>query len=201
MWKNKVVSETYEPGSVFKVVTASSALEEKTMSLESTFDCPGYAVVGDRKMKCWRTSGHGHESFTQAVINSCNPAFIKIGQSLGSELCYEYFTLFGMTEKSGIDLPGETNSIYKTAEELGVVELASESFGQTMSISPIQMMTAFAATVNGGYLVTPHVVKQVIDQDGNIVKVNNGSVRRQVISEETSVMMRDICLLYTSRCV
>lgn len=193
MWKNKAISENYEPGSVFKVVTASAALEEKTMTLQSTFNCTGSAKVGDRTMKCWKTSGHGAEDFTQAVVNSCNPAFIQIGQSLGPELFYRYFSQFGMTEKTGIDLPGESQSQYATEEQLqNPVTLASESFGQTESITPIQMMTAFAATVNGGYIVTPHVVKQIIDQEGNIQETNNGEIKRQVISEETSVMMRQV---------
>lgn len=193
MWTNKAISETYEPGSVFKVVTSSAALEEKTMTLENTFDCAGSVQVAPgTTMKCWKAGGHGHESFVDAVVNSCNPAFIKIGQSLGPELFYQYFTQYGMTEKTGIDLPGESKSLYVAKDDLGVVSLASESFGQSMSITPIQMLTAFCATVNGGYLVTPHVVKQVIDNDGNIVQSYDGKVRRQAISEETSETMRYI---------
>ena len=193
MWTNKAISETYEPGSVFKVVTSSAALEEKTMTLENTFDCSGSVQVAPgTTMKCWKAGGHGHESFVDAVVNSCNPAFIKIGASLGPDLFYQYFTQYGMTEKTGIDLPGESKSLYVAKKDLGVVSLASESFGQSMSITPMQMLTAFCATVNGGYLVTPHVVKQVIDNDGNIVQSYDGKVRRQAISEETSETMRYI---------
>ncbi|MBC5787396.1 MULTISPECIES: penicillin-binding transpeptidase domain-containing protein [Clostridiaceae] len=195
MWTNKVITETYEPGSVFKVVTASAALEEKTQTLDSTFNCTGsiQVVSGAKPIHCWKTSGHGSQNFTQAVVNSCNPAFVQIGQSLGSDLFFQYFKLFGMTEATGIDLPGENKyPLYYTADQLGPAELASEAFGQSMGITPMQMMTAFSATVNGGYMVTPHVVKQIIDQDGNITETNTGETKRQAISEETSEMMRGV---------
>ena len=161
MWKNKAVSETYEPGSVFKVVTASGALEEKTQSLESQYYCTGSTQVEDRTFHCWKAGGHGAEDFTQAVVNSCNPAFIQIGQSLGFDLFYRYFESYGLTQKTGIDLPGESDSIYVHKGDFNLVSLASESFGQTMSITPIQMISTFCASVNGGNLVTPHVVKQL----------------------------------------
>ena len=192
MWTNKAVSETYEPGSVFKVVTSSAALEEGTQTMESQYNCTGSYQVEDRTFHCWKTGGHGQEDFTKAVVNSCNPAFIQIGQSLGPELFFRYFKGYGMTEKTGIDLPGETNSLYVAEKDLTPVALASESFGQTMSITPIQMMTAFCASINGGYLVTPHVVKEVIDQDGNIVESMDTQVKRQVISQQTCDQMRYI---------
>lgn len=192
MWTNKAVSENYEPGSVFKVVTGSAALEEGTMTLESTFNCNGHITVDGTTFSCWRPSGHGHEDFTQAFINSCNPAFVQIGQSLGPELFFRYFSMYGMTEKTGIDLPGETNSEYYAEKDLNPISLASESFGQSESITPIQMITAFCAVVNGGYLVTPHVVKQVVDQDGNIVQSIDKNVKRQVISDTTVAQMREI---------
>lgn len=192
MWTNKAVSETYEPGSVFKVVTASAALEEGTQTMQSQYNCTGSYQVEDRTFHCWKRAGHGHEDFTEAVVNSCNPAFIQIGQSLGPELFFRYFNAYGMTEKTGIDLPGEANSLYVAEDDLTPVSLASESFGQTMSITPIQMMTAFCACVNGGYMITPHVVKQVVDQDGNIVETVDTEVKRQVISQQTCENMRYI---------
>lgn len=192
MWTNKVVSETYEPGSVFKVVTASGALEEGTQTMESRYYCNGSYQVDDRTFHCWKNGGHGQEDFTKAVVNSCNPAFIQIGQSLGPELFFRYFSGYGLSEKTGIDLPGETNSLYVAEDDLTPVSLASESFGQTMSITPIQMLTAFCACVNGGYLVTPHVVQEVLDQNGNIVESVDTTVKRQVISQETCEKMRYI---------
>lgn len=192
MWTNKAVSETYEPGSVFKVVTASAALEEGTQSLDSQYYCNGSYQVEDRTFHCWKEGGHGAEDFTDAVVNSCNPAFIQIGQSLGPELFYQYFSLYGLTEHTGIDLPGESDSLYVKEQDLTPVSLASESFGQTMSITPIQMMSAFCACVNGGYLVTPHVAKEVVDSDGNIVQTFDREVKRQVISGETSQQMCEI---------
>lgn len=190
MWKNKAVSETYEPGSVFKVVTSSGALEEKTQSLDSRYFCTGSTQVGDHTFHCWKAGGHGAENFVQAVVNSCNPAFIQIGQSLGFDLFYRYFESYGLTQKTGIDLPGESDSIYVKKGEFNLVSLASESFGQTMSITPIQMMCTFCASVNGGKLVTPHVMKQIVDPNGDIVKSYGTDVKRQVISEETSKQMQ-----------
>jgi len=189
-WNNKAISEIYEPGSVFKAVTASIALETGSVSLDSTYDCYGfYQVTSSVKMNCAKTDGHGHETFSEAIINSCNPAFIQIGQSIGSENFYNYFKAFGLTEKTGIDLPGESGSDYYTADELGVVQLASCSYGQSNSVTPIQMITAFSAVVNGGYLVQPHVVSKIIDSDGNTVKTVGTEIKRQVISNETSETM------------
>jgi stage V sporulation protein D (sporulation-specific penicillin-binding protein) len=188
-WRNKAISDVYEPGSVFKTVTGSSAAEEGVVTPSSTFQCPGYIVVADTRYKCHDTSGHGHQNFTNIFENSCNPAFIEIGQRLGVDAFYKYFKAYGLTTKTGIDLPGEADSIYYTAEKMGPVELASESFGQTFQITPIQMITAVAAVCNGGNLVKPHVLKEVTDVNGNVTKTEDISVARQVISKETSSLM------------
>ena len=184
-WRNKCVSDTYYPGSVFKMVTASMGLEEGIISENTSFSCPGYYVVADRRISCWKSGGHGSETFAQGLCNSCNPVFIQVGEKLGPETFFKYFEAFGFTQKTGIDLPGESRSIYYD-ETMGPVELATESFGQNFSITPIQMITAAAAVANGGYLVQPHVVAQVIDDEGNIVRTTDTTVKRQVISNETS---------------
>jgi len=189
-WSNKAISYAYQPGSTFKTVVASAALEEKTSSLKSTFFCPGYVIVGDRKMNCHKTTGHGALDFTGALVNSCNPSFVKIGADLGPDLFYKYFESYGLTKNTGIDLPGEGQSIYYTADKLGEVSLASCSFGQSMALTPIQLITAVSAVVNGGKLVTPHVVQDVLDSNNNIVSSIDPVIRRQVISEETSATMR-----------
>ncbi|MDE7289500.1 MAG: PASTA domain-containing protein, partial [Oscillospiraceae bacterium] len=191
-WKNKAVTELYFPGSVFKVITGSSALEEKVIDLNSTFDCGWMINVAGEEMHCWSSYSHGTQDFTTAMTNSCNPAFIQIGQRLGKDKFYEYFKAFGFTEPTGIDLPGEADSIYVNTSEYGPVELASSSFGQTNKITPIQMITAYAAVINGGYLVTPYVVSKIVDPNGNIVKTTEPSIKRQVISEETSAQMREV---------
>lgn len=191
-WKNKAITELYYPGSVFKVVTGSSALEEKVINLNSTFNCGQEIIVADTKMHCWSNYSHGTQDFTTAMTNSCNPAFIQIGQLLGREKFYDYFKAFGFTEPTGIDLPGEANSIYVNTAEKGPVELASSSFGQTNKITPLQMITAYAAVVNGGYLVTPYVVSKIVDHNGNVIKTTEPSIKRQVISEETSAQMRQV---------
>ena len=193
-WKNKAITELYEPGSVFKVVTGSAALEEKTVSLETTFNCSGSIRVPgyERPIKCWKTSGHGVQNFIQAMVNSCNPAFVAVGSSLGAETFCDYVRAFGFMERTGIDLPGEADSIVYNADQMGPVELASCSFGQSNKITPIQMITAIAAAVNGGKVVEPHVVKQILDQDGNVVKTVDTTVKRQVLSEETSATMRSV---------
>ena len=191
-WKNKAITELYFPGSVFKVITGSSALEEKVIDLNSHFDCGQVIQVADVQMHCWSSYSHGTQDFTTAMTNSCNPAFIQIGQRLGKDKFYEYFKAFGFTEKTGIDLPGEADSIYVNTSEYGPVELASSSFGQTNKVTPIQMITAYAAVINGGYLVTPYVVSKIVDPNGNIVKTTEPSIKRQVISEETSAQMREV---------
>ncbi|HIZ16901.1 MAG TPA: PASTA domain-containing protein [Firmicutes bacterium] len=191
-WRNKAITEVYYPGSVFKIVTGSAAIEEGVVNANSTFDCSGSIKIADTIFKCHKRSGHGHQNLMEVFQNSCNPAFILMGQGLGAETFFKYFKAYGLTEKTGIDLPGEEMSIYYTAEQMGPVELASESFGQTINLTPIQLITAIAAAVNGGYLVQPHVVKQIIDSDGNVVENIEPEVKRQVISEETSLFMREL---------
>ena len=191
-WKNKAISELYFPGSVFKVITCASALEEEVISLETTFDCYYEVTVADTKFHCWSPIGHGHVGLQEAITASCNPAFIDIGLKLGRRLFSDYFEAFGFTEKTGIDLPGEAAPLYMPYERMGTVELASSSFGQTNKITAIQMICAYAAAINGGYLVTPHVVDKIVDKDGNVIKTVDTIVKRQVISEETSALMRNI---------
>lgn len=191
-WKNKAISELYFPGSVFKVITCASALEEEVISLESTFNCYYEVTVADTKMHCWSPIGHGTIDLQTAITTSCNPSFIDIGLKLGRQLFCSYFEAFGFTEKTGIDLPGEAAPLYMPYERMGIVELASSSFGQTNKITPIQMICAYAAAINGGYLVTPHVVDKIVDKDGNVIKNIDTTIKRQVISEETSALMRQI---------
>lgn len=191
-WRNKAVSDLYEPGSVFKVVTAAAALEENVTDYEQTYYCPGYIVVGGVPYHCAKLSGHGRQTLTQAFANSCNPAFIMLGQQLGASRFYKYFKAFGFTEKTGIDLPGEAEPIYHREEELGLTELASASFGQTFNVSPIQVITAVSAAANGGRLMRPYIVDEIVDSDGNTVKKTEPVVRRQVISEDTSAKMREL---------
>ncbi len=191
-WKNKAVTELYNPGSVFKVVTGSAALEEGVIDLNSTFDCGGVMNVAGVPIHCWASYSHGTQDFTTAMTNSCNPAFMQIGQKLGASTFSQYFKAFGFTEPTGIDLPGEANSIYVREENMGPVELATCAFGQANKITPIQMITAYAAVVNGGYLVTPYVVDRITDTNGNVIKSTETSIKRQVISEETSAKMREV---------
>ena len=191
-WRNKAVNDLYEPGSVFKIITAASALDSGKASLASGYYCRGFKEVEERIMKCSQTGGHGAESFSQALINSCNPAFIEIGAAMGKDLFYDYFYSFGLAEKTGIDLPGEQKSIYYTDETHTNVTLASCSFGQSNKLTPIQMITAVATAVNGGNLVTPHLVSQMLDSDGNVVEDMTPEIRRQVISEDTSRAIRRI---------
>ncbi len=192
-WKNKAISYDYEPGSTFKTITTSAALEEKTTSLKSTFSCPGFIKVEDRTMRCHiGIPGHGHLDFTGALVNSCNPSFVKIGSDLGAHSFFKYFQGFGLTEKTGIDLPGEGAGAFITEKNLAKskVSLASVSFGQSTTVTALQIITAVSAAVNGGNLVTPHIVKDILDQNGNIVKSIQTDVKRQVISEETSKTLR-----------
>lgn len=191
-WKNKAITELYYPGSVFKVITGSAALEEKAINLNSTFNCGQVITVADTDIHCWANYSHGTQDFTTAMTNSCNPAFIQIGQLLGKDKFFDYFKAYGFTEPTGIDLPGEANSIYVNTSEKGPVELASCSFGQTNKVTPLQMITAYAAVVNGGYLVTPYVVSKIVDSNGNVIKTTEPSIKRQVISEETSAEMRQV---------
>ena len=191
-WTNKAITELYEPGSVFKVITASTALETRAATRENSYYCGrSFAVTDEVTMYCALTA-HGQESFADCLINSCNPGFIQIGQQIGRERFYSYFKNFGFADLTEIDLPGEAASIYYTADRLNIVELASSSYGQSNSITPIQMITAFSAVVNGGYLVQPHVVKQIIDSEGNVIESFGNPVKRQVVSEETSAQIRSI---------
>lgn len=193
-WQNKTITDTYEPGSVFKIVPASAALEEGTATVNSTYYCNGVVEFkdgsGTLSIHCHNRSGHGQESFIQAVVNSCNPAFMEIGQGLGQDRFFEYYQAYGLTEKTGIDLPAERVGVYYD-ETMSNISLASCSFGQSNTVTPLQMLTAAVAGVNGGYLLTPRVVDRVIDQDGNTVEEFGTEVKRQVISEETSAIMRD----------
>ena len=191
-WKNKAVTDIYEPGSVFKVVTASAALEEGTATIHSTYTCTGAVSFPGLKnpIHCHRRTGHGLLDFTGAIVNSCNPAFIAIGASLGAENFYRYFDAFGLTEKTGIDLPAEAQNSYYTADRLNAISLASCSFGQSNTVTPIQMLTAAVAAINGGKLLTPHIVSKIVDNNGNTVEEFGTQVKRQVISEETSATMR-----------
>lgn len=194
-WINKAIAYDYEPGSTFKTITTSAALEEKTTSLDTSFFCQGEIKVEDRTMGCHvGKPGHGKENFTDALVNSCNPAFVNIGFALGGQQFFRYFQSFGLTEKTGIDLPGEGQGAYISENLLksSKVSLASCSFGQSTTVTAIQMITAVSAAVNGGYLVTPHVVKDVLDQNGNIVRSVTTDVKRQVISKETSNTLRQM---------
>lgn len=195
-WNNKCTSWTYQPGSVFKIFTGSSALEEGVINMNTTFSCTGSMRVAGTTFGCHLAAGHGIQTLLDAYVNSCNPAFIQIGQALGVEKFSEYYELYGFTEKTGIDLPGEeggSSNLYISAENMGPVELASSSFGQTTMVTPIQMITGIAAAVNGGYLYQPHVVKEVLDQNGNVVQSYGATLKRQVISEEVSAELRE-CL-------
>ncbi|MDD6824749.1 MAG: penicillin-binding transpeptidase domain-containing protein [Oscillospiraceae bacterium] len=193
MWKNKAISTINEPGSVFKVFTSSAALEEKKVSFDSSFTCNGVYEVWGEKIGCHKKTGHGVQTFLDALSNSCNPAFMQIGLELGAEKFSYYADAFGLREKTGIDLPGEVNSAFVTGNELmdSDVTLASSSFGQTNSLTAIQMITGYTAAINGGYLLKPYVVDKVVDSENNIIKKNEKTIKRQVISAETSALMRE----------
>ncbi len=194
-WRNKIVNDTYMPGSVYKQITTAMAFEENLINEKTNFNCTGSFVPfnGARPIKCHKHGGHGSQLFERAFCNSCNPAFIQIGQLIGAERFYKYYQAFGFTEKTGIDLPGEAKGIFFSKDgSMGPMDLAVASFGQNFSITPLQMVTAAAAIANGGHLVKPHVVKQIIDNDGNIIKNFDRVEKRQVISEDTS---KRICKL------
>lgn len=195
-WRNKAISDPYEPGSVFKIITASMALDtEVCRPTGEYYTCPGFHIVAGRRKACWKAAGHGTIDFTQAVKFSCNPAFMMIGAKVGPRNFYDYFERFGLKEPTRIDLPGEADGIFydydTLAKETGE-ELASSSFGQTFKVTPIQICTAVAAAINGGRLMQPYVVSQVLDPEGNIVSTTEPVVKRQVISEQTSETMRGI---------
>ena len=191
-WRNKAVADSYEPGSVFKLITAAAALEEDLVTRNSTFFCNGAITVAGQNYHCHKKGGHGTLDLAKTLSASCNPAYITIGQLLGANSFSKYFKAFGFAEKTGIDLPGESRSTYHAEENMGPVELASSSFGQTFNVTPMQMIAAVAACVNGGYLVQPHVVDKMIDQDGNVEKIADGGYKRQVISQSTSDTMREL---------
>ena len=193
MWRNTAINDTYEPGSTFKIITSSAGLEEKAVKTDDTFVCNGYYIAGDRKIKCWRyPRTHGHETFVQGVQNSCNPVFMAVAQRLGAEKFYEYMVKFGFTSKTGVDLPGEAVGIIHKLENIGPVELATMSFGQSFQITPLQLLRAASAIVNGGRLVTPHFAKYVTDEKGTVIKEFEYNLSQQVISKETSDTMRVI---------
>lgn len=191
-WKNKAVTELFYPGSIFKTVTCASALDQEVVSRDSTFSCLGGVYVSGVLIHCWDHGGHGTVNLQQAITKSCNPSFVDIGSRLGAEKFSSYFEAFGFTKRTGVDLPGEAQSLYVPLSRMGPVELATSSFGQTNKITPIQMAAAVCAEVNGGYLVTPHFVDKIIDSDGNVIETIGTQVKRQVISEETSQQMREI---------
>lgn len=191
-WKNKAVTELYYPGSVFKTVTCATALDLEVVNMESTFQCNAVYEVAGTPIKCWSASPHGTLTLQQAITKSCNPSFMQIGERIGADKFCDYFEAFGLTEKTGIDLPGEAGSLYYSRNRMGPVELATSAFGQSNKITPIQMCTALCAVVNGGYLVTPHVVDKIIDSNGNVIETKGSQIKRQVISEETSAQMRVI---------
>ena len=190
MWINTCINDTYEPGSTFKIITAAAGLEAGAVTLEDTFSCPGFRVVEDRRIRCHKAGGHGTETFLQGAMNSCNPVFIDVGQRLGVERYYKYFTQFGLKGKTGIDLPGEAATIMHKKEKMGAVELATVSFGQSFQITPIQLITTAASIVNGGRRVTPHFGVRVIRSDGGAVKELSYPQGKQILSSETSASMR-----------
>ena len=192
MWRNFTVSDTYEPGSTFKIVTATAALEAGTVSLSDTFYCPGYKIVEDRRIRCHKTTGHGSEDFRHALMNSCNPAFMTIGERTGSTNLYQTYQKLGLFQKTGIDLPGEANSIMHKLSDIGPVELATMSFGQSIQISPIQFVTAAATVINGGNKITPHIGMKVTDADNQVTTNLEYPVTEQAVSSETSALMRDL---------
>ena len=193
MWRNRSINDTYEPGSIFKVFTASAALEEGVVKEEDTFYCPGYKLVEDRRIRCARTTGHGSETFVQGVQNSCNPVFIEVGMRLGTENFYKYFEKFGLMGKTGVDLPGEAVTIMHKKENVGQVELATMSFGQSFQVTPMQMATTVCSLVNGGKRITPHFGVAVYDaESGEKEETISYGKRKRILSKETSEKMRKI---------
>ena len=190
MWRNGCINDTYEPGSTFKTVTAAAGLEAGVVHTSDTFHCPGFIMVEDRRIRCHKVSGHGSEDFIQATMNSCNPVFVTVGMRLGSDRFYEYFQKFGLLEKTGIDLPGEAGTIMHQRENIGMVELATISFGQSFQITPIQLMTTAASFVNGGRRVTPHFALRSAEPDGTGAKEFRWPVKDGIVSEETSETMK-----------
>lgn len=199
MWRNKAVADTYMPGSVFKMCIASAALEENLVNDKTSFTCTGSIEVEGETIHCSNISGHGTQSFVEAISNSCNPAFVQIGQMLGASKFRQYYQGFGFSDKTGIDLPGEAEDSFWKEGKMGGVDLAVASFGQNFSITPIQMITACAAVSNGGYVVQPHVVSKITDSKGNVIKTVDKKVKRQVISDDTSKKMNEYLEYNTER--
>ena len=192
MWRNPAINDTYEPGSTFKIITAAAGLEAGVVKLEDTFSCPGFRIVEDRKIRCHKVGGHGSETFLQGAMNSCNPVFIDVGQRLGVEQYYRYFIQFGLKGKTGVDLPGEASTIMHKKENMGPVELATVSFGQSFQITPLQLITTAASTVNGGTRVTPHFGIRAVSQNGEQVHTFTYPQKEGIVSRETSETMRYI---------
>ena len=190
MWRNQCISDTYEPGSTFKIITAAAALEEGVVKLDDAFFCPGYKIVEDRRIRCARTTGHGAETFETGIMNSCNPVFMELGERLGAENFVGYFKQFGLLSKTNIDLPGEAGTIMHKTENIGPVELATISFGQSFQITPIQLVTTVSSIINGGTRVTPHFGVSVQDADGNTVKTISYETHENICTAETSETMR-----------
>lgn len=190
MWRNTCINDTYEPGSTFKIITASAGLESGAVTMEDTFHCPGYRVVEDRRIRCARRTGHGTETFVQGIENSCNPVFIDVAMRMGVDKYYEYFEKFGLMEKTGIDLPGEAGTIMHKKENIGEVELATMAFGQSFQITPIQLATTAASLINGGRRIIPHFGVEVRDREGKWVKTYEYGQGERILSEETSEKMR-----------
>ncbi len=192
MWRNGCISDTYEPGSTFKVITAAAGLEEGVVTVDDRFSCPGYIMVEDRRIRCHKTSGHGAENFVEGTMNSCNPVFITVGLRLGVDNYYKYFKQFGLLEKTGVDLPGEAGTIMHKKEDMKAVELATVSFGQSFQITPIQLAATVSSIINGGRRVTPHFAVMTADREGNQMKSFAYPVTKSIVSSETSATMRMI---------
>lgn len=192
MWRNFCINDTYEPGSTFKIVTATAALEEGVVSVDDTFHCPGFRVVDDRRIRCARTTGHGTETFREGLMNSCNPVFIDVGARVGVDKMYTNYEKLGLFEKTGVDLPGEATSIMHKKDDVGPVELATMSFGQSIQITPLQLLRAASAVVNGGTLVTPHFAMYATDENHHVTKKYTFETKEQVIKKETSDTMKEL---------
>ena len=192
MWRNGCINDTYEPGSTFKIITASAGLEEGAVHLTDQFSCPGYKVVEDRRIRCHKVGGHGAENFVQGIQNSCNPVFIEVGLRIGVDRFFDYFRQFGLMDLTGVDIPGEAGTIMHKKENVGQVELATISFGQSFQITPIQLATTVSALVNGGRRVTPHFVMEVLSAEGKKVKTFRYNAKKHIVSEKTSQTMREL---------
>lgn len=192
MWRNGCINDTYEPGSTFKIITSSACLEEGVVKLDDRFHCPGYKMVEDRKIRCHKVGGHGSETFVQGIQNSCNPVFIEIGLRLGTDDFYKYFEQFGLMGETGVDLPGEASTIMHKKENVGQVELATMSFGQSFQVTPVQMATTVSSLINGGYRVTPHFGVQVLDAKGKKIETLHEGRGKRIVSEETSKTMQKL---------